>query len=389
MLNKEELYSNLISCKDQYIDNDIHYSIDLQLFAKPEDEGRTEEPTQYKIRKAREEGKVARSQEMISAVVLLGSFIALWLLGDYLMDKMKKIFQSSIINMDMPFTEGNLNYYVSNSIWSLVELSAPIFLVSIVLAFLVNVVQVGFQFTPKSMKFEWKKISFTANKMFSKIFFSKQTAMNLVKSILKVGVVLAVTYFILQWKQYTIISTINMDVAKSFATHSEIAFYIAVVSCIIFLVLSIPDYFFQKIEHLETLKMSRHEIKEERKDTEGDPHIKQRLKERQREILTRRMMDEIPKADVVITNPTHYAVAIKYDSDKMAVPMVVAKGRDYIALKIKEIAKENDIYIIENKPLAQSLFASVEVGEEIPEDFYQAIAEVLAFVIRAREAIKV
>ncbi|GMT49381.1 MAG: flagellar biosynthetic protein FlhB [bacterium] len=385
MIDKEEL-KQVISGNELAAEKG--YGIDLQLFAKPDDEGRTEDPTVYKERKAREEGKVARSQEMVSAFVLLAAFFAIWLLGDYFISGTKELITSTINNMDMPFTPGNLGFYLQNAVWSLFKISGPILLVTVIVAFLANVIQVGFMFSSKSMKVDFKKVSFTANKMFSKIFFSKQTAMNLVKSVFKVGVVVLVVYIIVGWKKAIILNTINMDIYESFSTLANISFYIGGTSCFIFLVLSVPDYFFQKMEHKESLKMTRHEVKEERKDTEGDPQIKQRLKERQRELMSRRMMDEVPNADVVITNPTHYSIAIKYDGEAMAAPLVVAKGMDYIALKIKEIAIENDVQIVENKALAQSLYPNVEVGDEIPEEFFQAVAEVLAFVIRAREAVR-
>lgn len=381
MINIEELKQNIGEEEKPFID--------LQLFANPEDEGRTEEPTVYKERKAREEGKVARSQEIVSSVVLLGSFLTLWLTSEYIINESKNLFVDSFQKIDMAFVPGNINHFLLNAVWDLTKLTAPIMLITVVLAIISNVAQVGFVFAPKAMKVDFKKISFTTNKLFSKIFFSKQTAMNLAKSIFKVAVVVAIAVAFVQWKQREIINTINMDVGNAFTSLSMLSFYIGVTSCVIFLILSIPDYFFQKMEHKESLKMTRHEVKEERKDTEGDPQIKQRLKERQRELMSRRMMEEVPNADVVITNPTHYAIAVKYDAENMLAPMVVAKGQDYVALKIKEIAIEHQVHIVENKPLAQSLFASTEVGDEIPEEFYQAIAEILAFVIRARDAVRV
>ncbi|MDH4127429.1 MAG: flagellar biosynthesis protein FlhB [Spirochaetota bacterium] len=375
----------------QFIFNELEeniYFIDLQLFAKPEDEGRTEEPSVYKQRKAREEGKVARSQELISSLVLIAAFITIWLTGEFIMNHSKNLFKSTFSKMDMPFTPGNVGHFLTNAIWELFYIISPILLVSVFIAFISNVLQVGFMFTTKSMKMDFKKISFTANKMFSKIFFSRQTMVNLLKSVLKVGIVVFVAYLIFNWKKGEVINSINMDISLAFSTLTKVSFYIGGMSCFIFLVLSIPDYYYQKIEHKETLKMSRHEVKEERKDTEGDPYVKQRLRERQRELMSRRMMDEVPKADVVITNPTHFAIAIKYDSDSMIAPIVVAKGQGYIALKIKEIAITHKVHLVENKPLAQSLYSAVEIGDQIPEEFYQAIAEILAFVIRAKESIK-
>ncbi len=384
MINIEKLKKQL------YKKQNNNYFISLELFASAEDEGRTEEPSQYKIRKAREEGKVARSQELVSSLVLLISFITIWFLSDHFFESSKKLFYGTIDRIGAsPINEGNITVILKQAVWDFFILTSPILIVTVVIATLANVIQVGFMFSLKSMKFDAKKISFTTNKMFSKIFVSKQTLVNLIKSVLKVGIVIFVAYSIVNWNKELILNAINMDVMNSFSTMTNMSFYIGVSSCLIFLVLSVPDYFYQKREHMESLKMSRHEMKEERKDTEGDPLIRGRLRERQREIMANRMMEEVPKADVIITNPIHYAVAIKYDTESMSAPIVVAKGQDYIALKIKEIAIENDVHIVENKPLAQSLYSACEIGNQIPENFYQAIAEVLAFVIRAKEAVRV
>ncbi|HEO65963.1 MAG TPA: hypothetical protein ENI73_08850, partial [Spirochaetes bacterium] len=221
MIGKEEFKQVILG-----YDPGKSFRIDLQLFAKPEDEGRTEDPTIYKERKAREEGKVARSQEMVSGFVLLAAFIAIWLLGDYFIGTSKELITSTINNMDMPFTPGNLGHYLENAVWNLFKISGPILLITVVVAFLANVVQVGFMFSPKAMKVDFKKVSFTANKMFSKIFFSKQTAMNLVKSVFKIGVVVLVTYIIVNWKKEIILNTINMEVYTSFSTLANISFYI-------------------------------------------------------------------------------------------------------------------------------------------------------------------
>lgn len=365
------------------------FRIDLQLFARAEDEGRTEEPTAHKERKSREEGKVARSQELVSSLVLLFVLLGIWILGTYIMDSFKRMFYQSFQVLNQPFHLNNLNFYLGNALWHIARVALPIFLLAWVVAFLSNVIQVGFFFAGKAIKMDFKKVSFTTNKMFSKIFFSRQTLVNLVKSILKVAVILLVVYMFLDWKKFLLLGSINMEINQAFGFVTELAFYVSGVSALVFFVLSIPDYFFQKYEHRENLRMTRQELKEERKETEGDPHLKQRLRDRQREMMRRRMMEEVPKADVVITNPTHYAIALKYEAEKMTAPRVVAKGKDYIALRIRQIALENRVSLVENPELARSLFLAVEIGDDVPEEFYQAVAEVLAFVIRSREKIKV
>ena len=208
--------------------------------------------------------------------------------------------------------------------------------------------------------------------------------MNLAKAIFKIAAISVIAFFLIRKDIFQIMQTVDMGVLQAMHFCLMIAFKLVMIISGILLVLSIPDYFFQRHEHIESLKMTRQELKEERKLLEGDPLLRARMRERQRDYARRRMMAEVPKADVVITNPTHYAVALQYEELKMRAPMCVAKGREIIAENIKRIAEENDVTVVENRPLARELYRRVEIGDEIPEDLFTAVAEVIAFVYKLK-----
>ncbi len=366
------------------------FRFDLQLFAA-EDEGRTEEPTEKKLRDAREKGQVAKTQELPQAVVVIFGFLVIFFFGAWIYDTIAKM----------------VNYYVSTfSRFSLNERSLlvefyrlaltsakillPIFVAVTVAAILGNVAQVGFQISTHPLKFDLSKIKFDPATMFKRIFFSKQVGMNLFKSVFKVVVIGLIAYLIVISDYEKIVKTPDISIAEALETVSIIALKIILWSSVLLLILSIPDYIFQKREFIDSLKMTKEELKEELKETVGDPHIRARLREMQREIAIRTMIREVPKADVVVTNPTHFAVALQYERDVMDAPVVLAKGLDRLAIRIREIARENDILIIENRPLAQDLYYRIEVGDMIPEDLFYAVSLVYAELYRKkgfREAI--
>ncbi len=376
MIDNEKLYNLNIA---------EEFQIDLQLFAKSEDEGRTEEPSEYKKRKAREEGKVAKSQELISVMIMLFTFWVIGLFASYFYESFVEIIKTFVDSIDKVFlTRSSVIDLMYKMTYALGKIAVPILITSFVISLLANLIQTGFVFSPKAMQPKAEKISFTANKMFSKIFMSRQTLMNLFKSFFKVMVVGGIAALIISLNSTEFIRMTASPPEVSFGKITETAFLLVNAVGVFFIVLGIIDYIFQKREYIENLKMSKHEVKEERKETEGDPFIKQKLREKQRDLMSRRMMEEVPKADVVITNPTHYAIALKYDELSMDAPVVIAKGKGFIALKIIDIAKKNDIILYENKPLARGMFETVDIGEEVPTEFYEAIAEVIAFVYRIR-----
>ncbi len=253
----------------------------------------------------------------------------------------------------------------------------PILIVGVAVAFLCDVVQVKWRPTGKPLMPKFSKLN--PIKGFKK-FVSKEAIVELVKSILKIGLIVYVVYSYLKDKFGVIFSLYDISMKQAIGLIGELVTELGIRVSAVYLIVGFLDYIYQKYKFKEDMKMTKQEVKDEFKDSEGDPQIKGKQRQRMREASQRRMMQKLPEADVVITNPTHYAVAIKYDPDEYEAPMVLAKGENYLAQKIKETAKEHHIEIVENKPLARMLYANVEVGELVPPELYQAVAEVLAFV---------
>lgn len=359
------------------------YSFNLQLFAA-EDEGRTEEPTEKKLREAREKGQVAKTQELAQAAVLLFSFLVIVLLAAWMYDifaRLTKYYLTSFGRFSL--TQPTLfKEFIRVSIES-AKVLAPIFAAALFAAFMGNVIQVGFQFSAHPLRFDLSKLRFDPATVMQRVFFSRQIAMNLVKTIFKVLTIGFVAYLVIINDYDDIVRTPDVSVASALVIISITTLKVILFSALVLLFLSIPDYFFQKREFIESLKMTKQELKEEWKETIGDPHVRARLREMQREIVMRNMIREVPKADVVITNPTHYAAALKYDSQTMEAPKLIAKGVDSMALRIREIAKQHNIYIVENRPLAQELCKRLEVGDFIPPDLFYAVSLVYSELYRA------
>lgn len=356
------------------------FTFDLQWFAA-EDEGRTEEPTEQKIRKAREEGKVAKSAELTSALVLLFPIVAIGILAPYIFEQlggMLRFFFSASAEIDI--TRGSTIVPVFISYF--IKLVLPIAAVAFLSAILGNVFQVGFLFTTKPITPDLTRIIPRFGKFFQRSLFSTEALFNLAKSIFKIGIIVVVAFLNIRGEYPKLSHLTSAPFLLSVQTISSVAFRILVEAAIAMLLMSLPDYLFQRRLHMESLKMSKQEIKDERKQAEGDPTVRSRLRERMRDIMTRNMLQTVPKADVVITNPTHFAIAMEWKRERMAAPMVVAKGQDNIALRIREIAREHGIPMIENKPLARALYSEVEIGDVIPEQYYEVMAVILAQVYR-------
>jgi flagellar biosynthetic protein FlhB len=367
------------------------FPFDLQLFAA-EDEGRTEEPTEYKKRKAREEGKVAKTPELPAALVLLFGFFLVFIMFDFLAKNAAKMTEYYLrLVPDIVNGGTNVVFLFKPMLPILLKLLGPVLAVTFLAAFLGNVVQVGFLFSMKPIEPDFSRINPNPIRFFTRNVFSRQGLVNLGKSLFKIAAIGAVAFLLVRKDLATLMRTLDMSILQAFSIGLVMTFKLVMVVAGIFLFLSIPDYFFQRFEHLESLKMTKQEVKEEQKLLIGDPLLRARIREKQRDFARRRMLHEVPKADVVITNPIHYAVALKYEALKMSAPRCVAKGQDLIAQRIRQIAEENDVTLVENKPLAQELYKRVEIGDEVPEDLFTAVAEVLAFVYRLKrkEAVNV
>jgi len=375
--------SDIIPLKPWWLDDytsleDSSFAIDIQWFAA-EDEGRTEDPTEQKIRKSREEGKVAKSSEFTSAIVLIFPIILIGILGPHMLNQMSEMmhyFLSISVQSEVA-GEGRI---VKAFVMYLLKLVGPVVIVAFSAALLSNILQVGFLFSLKPITPDFNKIKPDIIKFVKKSFFSSESLFNLGKSLFKVAIISFIAYLNIVKELENIIGFLTTSFAYSFKAISIISFKILIEAALAMLALAIPDYFFQRKQHLESLKMSKQEVKEERKTTEGDPLVRNRLRERMREIMTNNMLQKVPDADVIITNPTHFAVGMEWSRDSMVAPIVIAKGQDNMAQRIKSIARDNDVPVIENKPLARGLYAEVEIGEIIPEKYYQVMAIVFAEV---------
>ncbi|HON87993.1 MAG TPA: flagellar biosynthesis protein FlhB [Spirochaetia bacterium] len=363
---------------------DLFSHVHLQWFA-PEDEGRTEEPTEYKLRKAREEGQVAKSQDLTGSIVLLFTSITLALFAPSMLATIRSMFRWFItesITLDIT-TSGNYVFMVFLDY--VIRLVFPIALVSVVAALGANLLQVGFLFTTKPLRPDLKRIVPNFIKYFQRTLFSTDGLYNIAKSIGKVIILIVLVYLNVQADIPRLLKLQTATIWVSFQFIAALALRVLLEASVILLVLALLDYLVQRRQFRKQMRMTKQEIKEEYKMMEGDPLVRSKLRERMRELLTRNMIANVPKADVVITNPTHYAVAIEWDRTKMIAPMVVAKGVDRIALEIRRIAEENKVPIVENRPLARALYAETEVGDIIPEQHWNAIATVLAYIVKTSE----
>ena len=360
----------------------MKFKFDLQLFADAE---KTEKATPKKRKDAREEGQVLQSREVTAVFILLACFLVLKVYGKYLFNFLMKYMvdiYSNIENIENYFIENNLMIGFVKTIAVFMGLMAPILLTAFIAALLINYLQVGFLFTTKPLKIQLNRINPVEG---FKRLFSKRALMELLKSNLKILFIGYTAYSFINKNILEIISLSKLESSIILKNFSSLAFSFAMRILIVVAVLALMDYFFQWREYEKNLMMTKHEIKEEYKQTEGDPLIKSKIREKQRQIAMSRMIQEVPKADVIITNPTHIAIAIKYDNELYSAPYIIAKGVDIIAENIKDVAAENAIPIVENKPLARTLYEVTEIGDIIPEELYEAVAEVLAYVYSLRE----
>ena len=370
---------------DEQFFGDLPFSFDLQLFAA-EDEGRTEEPTEYKKRKAREEGKVAKTQELPSALILLFGFFMIFLFSKVIYKNLLGMMQLYLGSVQQVVSSGENMVFLMRPILPIIaKIVGPIMGVVFIAAIIGNVAQVGFQFSIKPIQPDISKINPNPIRFFQRVLFSKLTAVNLGKTIFKIATIGMVAFLLIRRETATIMQTIDMGLPQGMYIILSTSFKLVMIVSGILLVLSIPDYIFQRRQHIESLKMTKQELKEERKLLEGDPLLRARMRERQRAYARKRMMHEVPTADVVITNPIHYAVALKYEALKMSAPSCVAKGQELIAQRIRNIAEEHDVPVVENRPLARELYRRVEIGDEVPDELFTAVAEVLAFVYKLRQ----
>lgn len=355
----------------------------LQFFAADGPGGeKTEEPTTKKLSDARKEGQVARSQELITATALLALFIILKLFIPWIGNQMIIVFNKSYQEIEL-FTNGEevgtviMSGVFSDLLLDTILILLPIFASAVIIAIAINFFQVRWEISFKPMQPRLSK--FNPINGFKKIF-SRDKVFELVKSIAKVLVIGILAYTTLSGQLTLLFRLTDMDLGPAIVLIGDMIINLGLKISAFFMVIGVADYIYQKLKFMRDMRMTKQEIKDEFKQTEGDPQIRGRIRQKMREASRRRMMQRLPEADVVITNPTHFACALKYDRDANKAPVLIAKGADYLAEKIKEAARENFVPIVENRPLARMLYFNVELDEEIPQELYMMAADVLAYV---------
>lgn len=349
---------------------------------KPAQE-KTEKATSRKLKKAREEGQVARSMDLNSVVIVCFGFVTIYFLGPVIFENIGGMLRDTFMNApSMTITPERFHMLFTDRMWTYAQIAAPIILIVAVFALGINVSQTGFMLSFKAIQPKFDKLDVI--KGLGRLF-SKRSFVTLVRDLVKTVIIAIVAYQTISGWMPDLITIGMKSTGQYISILGELALILAIKICVVLFILALFDFGYQKWEFANDQKMTKQEVREEMKDTEGNPQLKGHIKQVQREMAQRRMMSEVPQADVVVTNPTHIAVALKYDADVMAAPMVIAKGQRLIAEKIKQIAKENGVPVVENKPLARSLFKLVDVGQYIPGDLYRAVAEVLAYIYQTKQ----
>lgn len=342
---------------------------------------KTEEATQQRREDFRRRGQVAQTRELSSAVFILGALLCIWLGGQFMFNQIGLLFQGTMGDtLVKAIRVGNYQDILKFSFIQLLLLTGPILIFFWILTIFSSVVQTGFMYNEEALQFKPERMDPIAG--FKKIFSMRSLAEG-IKSILKLILIGTVSYLVLRSEVKQIPSMAQWDIPQILFYVGNIVVKLLSNLCVVLFGLAIADYLYQRWELEKEMMMTKQEIKEEIKSREGDPMIKARVRRIQRDLANRRMMDDVKKADVIVTNPTHIAVALKYD-DTMVAPKVIAKGADLMAEKIRNLARELNIPIVENKPLARTMFKTIKIGQTIPRELYTAVAEVLSYIYRLK-----
>lgn len=351
--------------------------------AEETDQEKTEQATSKRRQDAREKGQVAKSRELASVAVLGACLVYFYFGASAMATRLMELMRSSFRKSDqLTISIDTIQPLLTDLVFQTFVLLAPVLLVALFSGLIINLLQVGILFSAESITPKFSKIDpFKGLKR----LFSLRSLVELVKNILKMAIVGFVAYLTISGESAKLLPMVDLGVAEILGYMGEVSFKILYSTCWILVILAVLDYGYQKWEHERGLKMSLKEIKEENRQTEGDPLIKGRIRRLQREMARKRMMAAVPKADVVITNPTHFAVAIRYEPETMNAPRVVAKGADFVAEKIKKIARDSGVPVVENRLVAQVLYKMTAVEGTVPENLYKAIAEILAQVYSLKQ----
>ena len=359
-----------------------YLSYDLQLFAKEGQDGeKTEEPTAKKLEDARKKGQVMRSTEVVTAATLLVFFLMLKVFVGFIGNRFISSFHKTLGRIgdytSEPFNTNMARTIIRSSLWDIVVAACPFMIAGFVVTIVSILFQVKWKVTTEPLKPKFDKFNPVSG---MKRLFSKDKIMDLLKSTAKVIILAYVVYSYLKDQWPLIFKMYSYTLPQAIAVIGDTVISVGIRISLFFAAIAVFDLFYQKWKFHQDMMMSKQDVKDEYKNSEGDPKIKSQQRQRMQQASQRRMMQDLPNADVVITNPTHLAVAIRYDKEAHEAPVVVAKGADYLAQKIKDVARANAVEIVENKPLARMLYHNVEIGAEIPPELYQMVAEVLAYV---------
>ncbi|MBB6449285.1 flagellar biosynthetic protein FlhB [Geomicrobium halophilum] len=350
--------------------------MDLQYFAQE----KTEKATPKKRQETRKKGQVAKSSDINTAVILLLVFIFLFVYAEVPGEFMHHLFIKMYLhNTTMEMNVENVMSMFASLLSEIAIVLLPIMLVALLAGVIASMLQVSILFAPQAIKPKMSKINPIKG---VKRIFSARALVELIKAFLKIILVGFAAFGIIWIYVDDLLHLALLNFRTGFYMVSWLTGIIGISCSLLLLILSVPDYIYQRYDHEKQIRMSKQDVKDEFKKMEGDPRIKSKRRQRAQEMATQRMMQEVPKADVVITNPTHYAIALRYDDQVMQAPTIIAKGTDYTALRMRQVAELNKITLVENKPLAQGLYDGAEIGQEVPEDLFRAVAEVLAYVYR-------
>lgn len=350
---------------------------------------KTEQATPKRLNEARDRGQVAKSMDVTTAAILLIGGLSVFMFINSISNNVMDLSRSVLGNIsNITLTEQSIPTYFTKFALFLFKVVGPVIIFIFIIALVAEIAQVGFKIaTKKFTEGSHIKQIFNPFQNLKRVFFSSYSLFELGKGILKIIILGLVAYSVLQTKDKELVSLLQMPFNEIVKLMFRISLELVWKMGVVYLLIAAADYFFQKWKFKNDMKMTKQEVKEEWKQMEGDPLIKSRIRSMMRGRLRQIMLKNVPSADVIVTNPTHFAIALKYDQKEMSAPRVIAKGVDYLALKIREIASENDVPIIENPPLARQIYYNVEVDQEIPEELYQAVAQVLAYIYSLRESV--
>lgn len=357
---------------------DYRFNLDLQYFAGE----KTEPATPHKRQEGRKKGQIFKSLDLSTAISLLALFLYFRFAGGAitgdLMETLRGVYS---MRFATSLTENNVADLFNALVIFTARSLAPLFLLALVVGVAAQLVQIGFLFHPEWIVFKPERIDPIKG---LKRIYSLRAIVELIKSMLKILLIGCVAFSVIWINRNPIIETAGKSIVDGARTIGIIVVDMGIASSIALIVLSLLDFAYQKYDYEKNMRMSKQDIKDEYKNIEGDPLVRQRIRDQQKQMAMRRMMQELPKADVVITNPTHFAVALRYDSKTMEAPAVAAKGADYMAFRIKEAARKYEIPIVERKPLARALYFRLEIGDALPEEFFKVVAEILAYVYKQK-----